>query len=114
MNVGKLIRTCGRVLDASALIAFARGTSVYAAAVAAAWAELAEEHQPVLDVLLQLPVMVMDNLDESRARSVGRSWCTAADPHGSTAGPFPGCAGRAAPRVMTARANSGEETGHSH
>lgn len=80
----------GRVLDVSALVAFARGTSGYAAAavwtaveepivlivpstaVAAAWAGLAEEHHPVLDVLLHLPVTVIDNLDESRARAVGQ------------------------------------------
>lgn len=80
----------GRVLDASALVAFASGTSAYAAAavwtaveesivlivpstaVAAAWAELAEKYYPVLDVLLPLPVTIMDNLDESRARAVGQ------------------------------------------
>ncbi len=67
-----------------------RGTSRYAAAavwtaaeesivsivpstaVAAAWADLAEEHRPVLDVLLHLPVTVIDNLDESRAKTVGQ------------------------------------------
>jgi hypothetical protein len=61
----------GRILDTSALVAFARGTCIYASAavwtaveesivpstaVAAAWAELAVEHHPVLEVLLQLPV----------------------------------------------------------
>jgi hypothetical protein len=79
----------GRVLDASALLAFARGTSCYASAavwtaveesivlivpstaVAAAWAELADEYHPVLDVLLQLPVTVIDALDERQARAVG-------------------------------------------
>jgi hypothetical protein len=72
----------GRVLDASALVAFASGTSVYAAtAVAAAWAELAEKHHPVLDVLLQLPVMVIDNLNESRARAVGQLGGPQVDAH---------------------------------
>ncbi|MGH3777739.1 MAG: PIN domain-containing protein [Pseudonocardiaceae bacterium] len=89
----------GRVLDASALVAFARGTSIYAAAavwtaveesiilivpstaVAAAWAELAEEHHPVLDVLLYLPVTVIDNLDEARARAVGQLRGHQADAH---------------------------------
>ncbi len=89
----------GRVLDASALVAFARGTSVYAAAavwtaveesivlivpstaVAAAWAELAEEHHPVLEVLLHLPVAVLDNLDGARARTVGRLGGHQADAH---------------------------------
>ncbi len=89
----------GRVLDAYALVAFARGTSICAAAavwtaveesivlivpstaVAAAWAELAEEHHPVLEVLLQLPVTVVDNLDESRARAVGQFGGHQADAH---------------------------------
>ena len=89
----------GRVLDTSALVAFARGTSIYAAAavwtaveesivlivpstaVAAAWADLAEEHRPVLDVLLHLPVTVIDNLDESRAKTVGQLGGAQADAH---------------------------------
>lgn len=89
----------GRVLDSSALIAFARGTSMYAAAavwtaveesivlivpstaVAAAWAELTEEHHAVLDVLLRLPVTVVDNLDESRARTIGQLGGAQADAH---------------------------------
>ncbi|MGH3766819.1 MAG: hypothetical protein ACRDS0_14700 [Pseudonocardiaceae bacterium] len=89
----------GRVLDTSALLAFARGTSIYAAAavwtaveesivlivpstaVAAAWAELAEEHRQVFDVLLQLPVTVIDNLDEARARAVGQLGGSQADAH---------------------------------
>ncbi len=80
----------GRILDTSALIAFARGTSIYAAAavwtaveesivlivpstaVAAAWAEIDEERPAVLEVLLHLPVTVVDNLDESRAKTVGQ------------------------------------------
>jgi hypothetical protein len=52
----------------------------------AAWAELAEEYRPVLDVLLHLPVMVIDDLDEARARAVdqlaGRS------PHSGSALPL--------------------------
>lgn len=89
----------GRVLDASALVAFVRGSSIYAAAavwtaveesivlivpstaVAAVWAELAEEHLPVFDVLLHLPVTVIDNLDESRARAVGQLGGHQADAH---------------------------------
>lgn len=89
----------GRVLDTSALLAFARGTSIYAvaavwtaveesivlivpsAAVAAAWAELADEHRLVLDVLLQLPVTVVDALDETRARAVGELGGPQADAH---------------------------------
>jgi hypothetical protein len=79
----------GRVLDASAVVAFADGSSVYAAAlvwtaveeglvllipssaVAAAWAQLADEDHPVLGVLLALPVTVVDDLDRARARDVG-------------------------------------------
>ncbi len=89
----------GRVLDTSALLAFARGASIYASAavwtaveesivlvvpstaVAAAWAELADEYRPVLDVLLQLPVTVIDALDESRARAVGELGGPQTDAH---------------------------------
>ena len=80
----------GRVLDASALVAFASRTSVYAealvwtaveesmvlvvpsTAVAAAVAGLSEKDLPVLEVLLALPVTVFDELTVSRARAVGR------------------------------------------
>jgi hypothetical protein len=79
----------GRVLDASAVIAFAAGHSVYAAAlvwtaveeaivlslpstaVASAWSALREKDHPVLEVLLQLPVAVTDDLTAARARAVG-------------------------------------------
>jgi len=78
----------GRVLDASMIVFFASGHSVYAAAlvwtaveegivlavpstaVAEAWAGLPDKDQPVLNVLLQLPVTVVDDL-ERRARTVG-------------------------------------------
>jgi predicted nucleic acid-binding protein len=89
----------GRVLDASALIAFARGTSLYAAAavwtaveesivlivpstaVAAAWTELTDEQQSVLDVVLNLPVTVVDDLDQVCARTVGQLGGPQADAH---------------------------------
>ncbi|MBA3906067.1 MAG: hypothetical protein H0X35_05185 [Pseudonocardiales bacterium] len=89
----------GRVLDTSALVAFARGTSIYAVAavwtaveesivlivpstaVAAAWAELADEHRLVVDVLLRLPVTVIDNLDDARARAIGGLGGSQADAH---------------------------------
>ncbi len=79
----------GRVLDASTIVSFASGSSVYAAAlvwtaveegivlavpstaVAEAWSGLPDKHQPVLDVLLHLPVTVVDDLDRGRARAVG-------------------------------------------
>ncbi|HEY2766365.1 MAG TPA: hypothetical protein VGJ13_20495 [Pseudonocardiaceae bacterium] len=79
----------GRVLDASALLAFATESSVYCAAlvwtavkesivlaipstaVAAAWATLETGKYPVLDVLLRLHVTVIDPLDGERARAVG-------------------------------------------
>lgn len=79
----------GRVLDAAALVAFASRTSVYAealvwtaveeglvlvvpsTAVAAAWTQLEEKDHLVLDVLLQLPVTVVDDLTAARARAVG-------------------------------------------
>lgn len=89
----------GRVLDSSALLAFARGTSVYAAAavwtaveesvvlvvpstaIATALTDLADEHRPVLDVLLHLPVTVIDNLDEARARAISQLGGHQADAH---------------------------------
>jgi hypothetical protein len=79
----------GRALDASAIIAFAGGDSIYAAAlvwtaveegivlvvpstaIAAAWARLPDKDHPVLEVLLDLPVTVVDDLDATRARAVG-------------------------------------------
>jgi hypothetical protein len=79
----------GRVLDASVLLAFASQSSVYTAAlvwtaveeaivlvvpstaIAAAWSELEAKHHPVLEVLLRLPVTVIDPLDAARARVVG-------------------------------------------
>jgi hypothetical protein len=79
----------GRVLDASAVIAFASRTSIYAqalvwtaveegivlvvpsTAVGTAWARLAEKHHDVLEVLLRLPVTVVDDLTGVRARAVG-------------------------------------------
>ncbi|OLT11686.1 hypothetical protein BJF78_26385 [Pseudonocardia sp. CNS-139] len=79
----------GRVLDVSAIVAFTSGRSVYAAAlvwtaveegivlvlpstaVAMAWAQVPEKDQAVLEVLLQLPVAVPDDLTAARARAVG-------------------------------------------
>lgn len=79
----------GQVLDASAIGAFASGDSIYAAAlvwtaveegivlvmpstaIAAAWARLPDKDHPVLEVLLNLPVTVVDDLDATRARAVG-------------------------------------------
>lgn len=89
----------GRVLDASALIAFASRTSLYAdaavwtaveedmvlaipsSAIAVAWGELAEKDHPVLEVLLQLPVTVVDDLDRARAREVGAHGGDVIDTH---------------------------------
>jgi predicted nucleic acid-binding protein len=50
-------------------------------AVAAAWANLAEKHHPVLDVLLHLPVTVIDNLDELRAKTIGQLGGAQTDAH---------------------------------
>lgn len=79
----------GRVFAASALVAFAAQRSVHAAAlvwtaveenivlvvpstaIATAWADLEDKHHPVLEVLLRLPVIVVDVLDGERARAVG-------------------------------------------
>lgn len=79
----------GRVLDASALLAFASGTSIYAqalvwtaveadivlavpsTALAMAWARIPDKDHDVLDVLMQLYVIVVDDLTVERARAVG-------------------------------------------
>lgn len=89
----------GRVLDASAVVAFASGRSVYAAAlvwtaaeeglvlvipstaVAVAWSQLAEKHHPVLEVLLRLPVTVVDDLTATRACAVGGTGADLLDAH---------------------------------
>jgi len=89
----------GRVLDTSALLAFATESSVYCAAlvwtavtesivlaipstaIAAAWATADPDKYPVLDVLLQLHVTVIDPLDGARARTVGLLGGAQADAH---------------------------------
>ncbi|MFC4950841.1 hypothetical protein [Pseudonocardia sp. GCM10023141] len=89
----------GRVLDASAVVGFASGASVYAAALvwtaveeglvlavpatsaAAAWSLLRDKHHPVLEVLLRLPATVIDELTASRARAVGGVGGDLADAH---------------------------------
>lgn len=78
----------GKVLDTSAIIQFASRRSVYAHAVvwsavdgdavlavptvalARAWASIEPDHHAALDVLVGLPVVVLDCLDRS-AREVG-------------------------------------------
>lgn len=89
----------GRVLDTSALVAFATETSVYCAAlvwtavkesivlavpstaVAEAWTVLDGDEYPVLDVLLSLHVTVIDSLDGESARTVGRIGGPQTDAH---------------------------------
>ena len=79
----------GRILDLSALLAFARRDSVYASALICtaveedmallvpstaaglAWAQLDQPAQPVLEVLLGSPAAVVDELDARRAREIG-------------------------------------------
>ena len=80
----------GRVLDLSALLAFGRQDSIYVSALvwtaveedivllvpstssSLAWAQLDEHAQPVLEVLLDLPITVADDLDAGRARAIGQ------------------------------------------
>lgn len=89
----------GRVLDASAVMAFCTGSSIYAramvwtaaeegiilvlpsTAVAAAWTQLPENDHPVLEVLLQLPITIVDDLTSTRARAVGRLGGATLDAH---------------------------------
>lgn len=79
----------GRVLDATALVAFATGRPVYvralvwaaveagvvlavpSAALSRAWSLLPPEHHGALGVLLELPITVIDELDPRAAREAG-------------------------------------------
>lgn len=100
----------GRVLDASALLAFAREDSVYAqafvwtavgesivlmvpsTAVAQAWSRLEPSQRAVLDVLLGLHGTVLDPLDGERAREVGELGGDPATAHAETCAPSRGWA----------------------
>lgn len=94
----------GRVLDTSALVDFASGKSVYtqalvwvaveqgivlavpAAALMAAWAALPPSDPDPLDVLLGLPVTVVDPLDEVSAREAAKlAAAGVSDPYGCIA-----------------------------
>ena len=79
----------GRVLDTSALVDAATGKSIYAralirtavdqgivlavpaTALMAAWAALPPSGRPFLGLLPELPVAVVDHLDETSARDAG-------------------------------------------
>jgi hypothetical protein len=79
----------GRIFDDTALVGFALGSSVYvralvwatveegvvlavpAAALARAWAQLAPVDRAALDVLLDLPNTVIENLTRTAACDVG-------------------------------------------
>lgn len=79
----------GRVLDSSALVAFATGRPVYvralvwaaveanivlavpSAALSRAWSLLSPEHHSALAVLLDLPITVIDELDPRAAQESG-------------------------------------------
>lgn len=79
----------GRVLDTSAILDAATGRSVYAralirtavehglvlsvpaGALTAAWAGSPVEGRPFLDLVLDLPVVVVDQLDAATAESAG-------------------------------------------
>lgn len=79
----------GRVLDTSAVVQFASNTSIYmqaavwvaleeslvlaipTTALAEAWAQADRADHDALEVLLGLPVTVVDPLDASRTRPVG-------------------------------------------
>jgi len=88
----------GRVLDVSALTDAAIGKTVYTralvrtavehgivlavptAALMAAWSAIAPGDRPFLEILLDLPVAVIEPLDESSARDAGLLLATARDP----------------------------------
>lgn len=79
----------GRVLDSTALVAFATGRPVYvralvwaaveanivlavpSAALGRAWSVLEADHHAALKVLLDLPITVIDQLDPMAARESG-------------------------------------------
>ncbi|MBC8093206.1 MAG: hypothetical protein H7Y15_14960 [Pseudonocardia sp.] len=79
----------GRVLDSTALVAFATGRPVYvralvwaaveanivlavpSAALGRAWSMLEPEHHAALGVLLDLPITVIDQLDPRAAQESG-------------------------------------------
>ena len=79
----------GRVLDLSALLSFAEQSSVYAAAlvwtaveedivllapssaISLAWSRLDPATEPVLEVLVGLPNVVVDDLTRARSREIG-------------------------------------------
>lgn len=79
----------GRVLDSTALVAFATGRPVYvralvwaaveaniilavpSAALSRAWSMLEAEHHAALGVLLGLPITVIDQLDPRAAQESG-------------------------------------------
>lgn len=79
----------GRVLDLSAVLGFARRDAVYldalvwtaveedivllvpAGALSLAWAELDPPAHPVLEVLIGLPVTVVDTVTTARSREIG-------------------------------------------
>lgn len=87
----------GWVLDVDALSGFASGGSVYAQAVvwtaveenvvlavpaavlASSVALLGEKHQPALDVLLNLPVTIVEDLTRQRAHEVGQLLASASE-----------------------------------
>lgn len=93
----------GRVLDTSAVVQFASNTSIYmqsavwvaleeslvlaipTTALAEAWAQTDPADHDALEVLLGLPVTVVDSLDGARARTVGEL-LTAASGAGVRAG----------------------------
>ena len=85
----------GRIFDDTALVSFAIGSSVYvralvwatveegivlavpAAALARAWAQLSPVDRAALDVLLDLPNTVIENLTRTAAYDIGALLATA-------------------------------------
>ena len=109
----------GRVLDTSAVVQFASNTSVYmqsavwvaleealvlaipGTSLAEAWAQTDPADHDALDVLLGLPITVVNALDAAQARSVGQI-LTAAPAAGVRAGHVAHVARRRGWPVITA------------
>ncbi|MQA15686.1 MAG: hypothetical protein GEV09_16440 [Pseudonocardiaceae bacterium] len=119
----------GRVLDADALTGFATGRPVYvralvwaaveenvvlavpSSALTRVWAELDPVDHPALDVLLDLPITVIEELDRPAAREVG-TLLAGFDPAEVDLGQVLRCARRRGWPVVTTRSGTLRKLDH--